>query len=57
MTVRPTPTEQLDLLAPDIDHVSVQIGLFDEAEHEDDRRLVPLARYVQELSTLPHRPR
>lgn len=57
MTVLPKPTEPLDLVLPDLAHVSVEIGLFDYAEHEEDHRVVPLARYLQELTTQSHKPR
>ena len=57
MTVMPKPTEPMDLVLPDLAHVSVEIRLFDEDEHEDDYRVVPLARYLQELGTQFHKPR
>jgi hypothetical protein len=57
MTVMPKPTEPMDLVLPDLAHVSVEIRLFDEAEHEDNHRVVPLARYLQELGTQFHKPR
>jgi hypothetical protein len=57
MTVMPKPTETLDLSAPELDQIAVEIGLFDEAEHEDNHRIVPLARYLQDLRNLPAQPR
>ena len=57
MTVMPKPTETLDLSAPELDQIAVEIGLFDEAEHEDTHRIVPLARYLQDLRNLPAQPR
>ena len=50
MTVMPKPTEPLELVVPDLVHVAVEIGLFDDAEHEDDHRVVPLIHYLHELT-------
>lgn len=57
MTMMPKPTKPLDLTGRNPELFSVEIGLFDEAEHEDMHRVVPLARYLHELRTLPARPR
>lgn len=53
MTVMTKPTGPLELILPDLDHVSVEIALFDDAEQEDDHRVVPLARYLHELHSPP----
>lgn len=57
MTVMPKQTKPLDLVLPDVAYVSVEIGLFDDDDHEDDHRVVPLALYLQELTTQTHKPR
>jgi hypothetical protein len=57
MTTMPKPTEPLDPTGRNPELFSVEIGLFDEAEHEDMHRVVPLARYLHELRTLPARRR
>lgn len=57
MTMMPKPTEPLDLTGRNPELFSVEIGLFDEAEHEDMHRVVPLARYLHELHNPPARPR
>ncbi|MBO6775079.1 MAG: hypothetical protein JJ897_06155 [Marinibacterium sp.] len=53
MIVMPKQTEQLELVLPDLAHVAIEIGLFDDAEHEADHRIVPLIRYLQELTPKP----
>jgi hypothetical protein len=57
MAVMPKPTEPLDQTARNPELFSVEIGLFDEADREDNHRVVPLARYLHDLRTLPARPR
>ena len=57
MPVMPKPTEPLDLAGTNPDRFSIEIGLFDEADREDNHRVVPLARYLHELRNLPARPR
>lgn len=56
MPVMPTPAQPIDTVAPNPDLFSIEIGLFDEAEREDIHRIVPLARYLEELRQLPKRP-
>ncbi|WP_439139293.1 hypothetical protein [Roseicyclus sp.] len=51
------PTETPEPAACELELFSVEIGLFDEAEHEDNHRVVPLARYLHELRNLPDRAR
>lgn len=57
MAVMPKPTEPLDLTGPDPELFSVEIGLFDEADQEDNHRVVPLARYLHELRNPATQPR
>jgi hypothetical protein len=57
MAVMPKPTDALDLTGPDPELFSVEIGLFDEADQEDNHRVVPLARYLHELRNPATQPR
>jgi hypothetical protein len=49
MAALPHLTGSLDPTRPDPELFSIEIGLFDESEHEDDHIVVPLSRYLQEL--------
>lgn len=49
MAALPHPIGPLDVTASDPELFSVEIGLFDETEREDDHKIVPLSRYLQEL--------
>ncbi len=57
MAVLPKPTEPMDLTRPDPALLSVEIGLFDDADRKDNHRVVPLARYLNELRNPPSQPR
>lgn len=57
MAVLPKPTEPLDLTRPDPALFSVEIGVFDDADRQDNHRVVPLARYLHELRNPPSQPR
>jgi hypothetical protein len=53
MPVMPQPTAPRDPNQTSPEEFSIKIGLFDEGDCEETHRIVPLARYLNELHDLP----
>lgn len=53
MPVMPQPTAPRDPHQTNPEDFSIKIGLFDEGDCEETHRIVPLARYLNELRDLP----
>ncbi|MBF9046386.1 hypothetical protein LSUCC0031_04580 [Rhodobacterales bacterium LSUCC0031] len=53
MNMNAHPTKPRAPKTKNPEQFSIEIGLFDDNDHEDIHRVVPLARYLNELHDLP----